>query len=819
MDSKNNFLQTEEVMSNSYIRVSFSFGFNKDYSYSSRDSLQDGSQIEARLHSSGGRPLISMRLAFKMADEQGRPEREEKKKDSSRKHHEEGEMSRSRLQKKTKRKQKNQSRANSSSSNSSSRSRSPSRGDAVVTTMHCNFVNQYVLVYRSSWQKNRRREGSIQEALHPAKLAAAPRVPLNQIPQQKGQKGKRERRRKERRRAGGKKQTKLLALFNFQSYALQLVVARPRTSRQAGSLPTACQSRKRLIDNEGTITSPKFRGQYQANSSCTWIITPPKNANVSLRFTSFNFQSNSNQCGGNKCHCDFVQIKELDSTSSNAGFNVKYCNGNPPDKILYLMSRVRIRFVSDSTGEETGFKLHYKTLQTPAPAPTMGVVGTSVNQTVVTTTSTRIASEPPTNTGSSSNVNVSGFSIPLSTFTSKAPINSTAGIVFQVTPETRITTELTGARTPLPRTFRVTFGGGESAWTTPGHVVVAKEQKVVEEKVPDIVVLGPSIPVVMIFVLVVAGIAWWNYKFNSEEHNRPSPMVGGYKKISFAGRLLELAEGVRTPRPSRPSSCAEETVPLTKPSTSKGPYLSPGVASTGGGSRPSSRPASLLLRDALVNMFGEGRESEGQTPGSGSPSKRTSKRVSFIDEEAGQPLVQHETSPPEQIEEVHNEPVEDDNIKEEPDDTVKPARILQIPAILVRQPSEDIDFAMESPSRTSSFHKDEDPVLVEESPDLQAAMPEQAADHEPKGNEGNNGSPWNDFGENYTDSSSEDIPDRSLIFPDLEDFLLNLDKDSDLDEPPYSCASHIGDILRKSYGDEGLSGLGPDTVLDVPEGK
>ena len=65
---------------------------------------------------------------------------------------------------------------------------------------------------------------------------------------------------------------------------------------------------------------------------------------------------------------------------------------------------------------------------------------------------------------------------------------------------------------------------------------------------------------------------------------------------------------VRTPRPSRPSSYAEETVPLTKPSTGKGPYLSPGVATTGGGSRPSSRPASLLLRDALVNMFGEGKE-------------------------------------------------------------------------------------------------------------------------------------------------------------------------------------------------------------------
>lgn len=40
--------------------------------------------------------------------------------------------------------------------------------------------------------------------------------------------------------------------------------------------------------------------------------------------------------------------------------------------------------------------------------------------------------------------------------------------------------------------------------------------------------------------------------------------------------------------------------------------------------------------------------SESQTQGSGSPSKRASKRVSFIDEEAGHPLVQHETIPPEQ---------------------------------------------------------------------------------------------------------------------------------------------------------------------------
>lgn len=270
----------------------------------------------------------------------------------------------------------------------------------------------------------------------------------------------------------------------------------------SGSSLTACQSRERLIDNEGTIASPNFPGPYPANSSCTWIITPPQNTNVSLTFTSFNIQSNSKQCDGSKCHCDFIQVKELDPPRNSAGFSAKYCDGNrPPNKIPYLMSRVRIRFVSDSTGEGTGFELNYKTLGAKAIAAA-------------------ITTERPTKPGSSSNLNVSEFSIPLSTFTSKAQVNSTAGALLHVTPETRITPEFNGARTPLPRTFPVTSAGGQSVWTTTAHVVIAVEQKEVEEKVPDIIVLGPSVPVVMIFVLVVAAIAWWNYKFNSEELNR-----------------------------------------------------------------------------------------------------------------------------------------------------------------------------------------------------------------------------------------------------------------------------------------------------------
>lgn len=484
--------------------------------------------------------------------------------------------------------------------------------------------------------------------------------------------------------------------------------------------------------------------------------------------------------------------------------------------------------------------------------------GLSGNKTVSTTISN--ITNGPTQPGPSKDFNMSGYSIRLSTLASETQlqVNTTTFNSSMILPSGEVSSPATPSL--FPRTFSVASVGEDNAWTTTAHVVLAVETPEVEEKVPDIIILGPSVPVVLIFVLVVAGIAWWNYKFNSEELNRyesyaknsaakkrqkktmkniskgnlynemtktwrgqsfnagpgaSSPMIGRYRKISFAGRLLELAEGVRTPRSSRPPS--EETVPLHKPSTGIGGFLSPGDAAIGGGSRSSSRPASLLLRDALITMFAGTEEDETNTQGSGSPSKRGSKRVSFLDEEASQPPVQQESSPPEQTQEKKDESVEDKEPKEEPKVHVKPSRSLQIPAILVRQPSEDYDHEG-SGDEVLDPHEKEDMILVEETPSLEAALPDQDADDEKEDDDDEEDRPsLNDFGARYPDSSLEDIPDKSLIFPDLEDFLLNLDKDSSLEEPPYSCASHVRDILRKSYGDEGPSGLGPEAVLTVPE--
>ena len=174
------------------------------------------------------------------------------------------------------------------------------------------------------------------------------------------------------------------------------------------------------------------------------------------------------------------------------------------------MSRVRIRFSSDSAKEGMGFQLTYQTLEVPTTAPVTfdftqvqaqigGGGALPVNQTVATTTvATSNFTDPPTQSMTSPTT-TSGINKPLSAFTNEVTTNTDGSVLpsksLPVTVVRRTRTETT-------------------------HVVMVVEKKKVVEKVPDIIILGPSVPVVMIFVLVVAGIAWWNYKFDTDELNR-----------------------------------------------------------------------------------------------------------------------------------------------------------------------------------------------------------------------------------------------------------------------------------------------------------
>jgi len=600
--------------------------------------------------------------------------------------------------------------------------------------------------------------------------------------------------------------------FMVLTLSTYLVTARPRDSTQTGEVG-ACGNRVlHMREPRGTISGANFTGPYSANSSCTWIIMLPQSSKVSLRITSFNVYSNSKHCGGTNCRCDFLQIKEQDSIQNSTGFNEKFCNDFPPKRVYSLMSRVKIRLVSHSLKEGFGFSLSYEATDSSSIdfVPVTAALGSgqaggarySDNQ-----TETKAQSKSPRNSNSS------GVDVPLSALTSKPPMKLKLSSESSVLPSVAKVSPTTLSRTVTGATK------SDKIWTTPVVVVHAVEQKEVEEIVPDIIVLGPSVPVVVIFVLVVMGIAWWNYKFNSEELNRyesyaqtnkskrhkrhlksiskgnlynrmtkdwrgqsinantrASPMFG--RKISFAGKLRE---GIRTPRPSPAHS--EETMLLAKPATATPTFLTPDTAPSGAASRPSSRPASLILRDALLNIL-SGSET-GETSESGSASKRGSKGVSFINEDSGHPLSKQSL----------------------------PEKELRIPEILVRYPSDDAVNREEIPSEkpTDTEHESSEPeeYCEDESTQLEGTLPK----NDTEGSSSCDGRSDSD----YPDSNPEEISDRSLIFPDLEDFLLNLDKDSPSDSPPYSCESHVRDILRKSYGEEALSSLGPNTVLDVPD--
>ena len=296
------------------------------------------------------------------------------------------------------------------------------------------------------------------------------------------------------------------------------------------------------------MTSPNYPGHYPANSSCNWVITPPGNGSlVSLEFTLFGINSGASRCRGARCRCDFVQVKGLDPPpSGGASFNAKYCDHFPPPRVILITSRVRIRFVSDWSQQGIGFVLKYNTVQATFSPTKRSDFSADANtrhifrHTLTSETShgdqegASISKQQPT----TQSVSATG-QIPFSDSASKP--NTTDGVMTMV-PQLHTANvagngsivvippgPLPGGTIPTdvpPRTvspsFRITGRdfGPVSIWPDPSNVVMFVEERKEEEKVPDVIVLGPSIPVVMIFVIVVAGIAWWNYKFDSEELSR-----------------------------------------------------------------------------------------------------------------------------------------------------------------------------------------------------------------------------------------------------------------------------------------------------------
>eukprot|EP00058_Branchiostoma_floridae_P025445 XP_002610935.1 hypothetical protein BRAFLDRAFT_131152 [Branchiostoma floridae] len=104
-----------------------------------------------------------------------------------------------------------------------------------------------------------------------------------------------------------------------------------------------------LNETYGSISPP-----YNDNQDCIWTITAPVGHFVELEFTAFDLED-----GGSSCSYDYVAV--YDGADTSAPLIGKYCGNTVPAPIHSHSNVLTVRFVTDRSVTETGFRLIYTT--------------------------------------------------------------------------------------------------------------------------------------------------------------------------------------------------------------------------------------------------------------------------------------------------------------------------------------------------------------------------------------------------------------------------------------------------------------------------
>ncbi|XP_065114614.1 cubilin [Paramisgurnus dabryanus] len=105
-------------------------------------------------------------------------------------------------------------------------------------------------------------------------------------------------------------------------------------------------------ETEGIIISPNWPNNYAHNRQCIYIIRMPQNEVVALNFTHMDLEIHSG------CLFDFVEVR--DGTSETGPLFGKYCGTTLPAPILSSTNALWIRFQSDNSVAQAGFRATYE---------------------------------------------------------------------------------------------------------------------------------------------------------------------------------------------------------------------------------------------------------------------------------------------------------------------------------------------------------------------------------------------------------------------------------------------------------------------------
>ena len=123
----------------------------------------------------------------------------------------------------------------------------------------------------------------------------------------------------------------------------------------------ACHGVQRLLDSEGTITSPGYDegNNYPTELICKWVIFGPTGSTVSLTFEEFSLEE-SKKCN----YYDYLTIKERctgqDISGNLGGRPDGYCGSYKPPVINSTCNELHITFYSDDSDTARGFKAKYR---------------------------------------------------------------------------------------------------------------------------------------------------------------------------------------------------------------------------------------------------------------------------------------------------------------------------------------------------------------------------------------------------------------------------------------------------------------------------
>lgn len=116
--------------------------------------------------------------------------------------------------------------------------------------------------------------------------------------------------------------------------------------------------KRNITGFNGVIESPNFPEKYPSGSDCLWIITVPQGNKIDIEFSHFELENGMifGKDQSHVCNFDFVEISEPDNERQEPQ---KYCN-HMPSKMTSKGSSVQIRFQTDNSGENSGFRMEWQ---------------------------------------------------------------------------------------------------------------------------------------------------------------------------------------------------------------------------------------------------------------------------------------------------------------------------------------------------------------------------------------------------------------------------------------------------------------------------